>query len=275
MPQKTNFNVKVFKNVYNFSNEKVLISNDSIFEKLDKEITWLDDVTHRGGPLPRLFALQATIVDNNIPLYRHPIDSYIEPIQFTPLVDNIRKELENKLSIEYGRVITLNHAILQKYRDGKDVIGEHSDKTIDIMKDSLIVNYSAGESRIMTFRSKLPINNGGNVYDIHKIDLMDNSAVVLDLNTNKYYKHEIKSNAQITKPRISITFRHIGTFINNDVIFGQGSPLKTLETIDILETIVPKNSLTSQELLHTWSNENRGIYDWDDLYSRGFLEKNI
>ena len=78
--------------------------NDNLFNKLNKEIQWLDDVTHLGGVLPRRFALQASITQDEsgmetVPLYRHPMDKYIKESPFTPTVDAIRLALEQNLVV--------------------------------------------------------------------------------------------------------------------------------------------------------------------------------
>jgi alkylated DNA repair dioxygenase AlkB len=49
---------------------------------------------------------------------------------------------------------TFNHCLLQWYRSGRDFIGEHSDKTLDISKDSVVVNISLGATRTMILKSK-------------------------------------------------------------------------------------------------------------------------
>lgn len=46
----------------------------AVFDLLDQEITWRDDITHRGGSLPRRFALQADIIDDAIPRYTKLMD---------------------------------------------------------------------------------------------------------------------------------------------------------------------------------------------------------
>jgi len=48
----------------------------------------------------------------------------------------------------------LNHALIQKYKHGKDNIGEHSDKTIDIDRESSIINFSVGATRTMQLKKK-------------------------------------------------------------------------------------------------------------------------
>jgi hypothetical protein len=239
------------------------IMNDNLFDKLNNEIQWLDDVTHMGGILPRRFALQATIIkDENqietVPLYRHPMDKYIKEYEFTPTVELIRKTLEEKLDCK------LNHAILQCYKDGKDFISEHADKTLDVSHDSLIVNYTAGETRILKLRSK-DMFEDTDKFDIQNFELTNDSAFVLDMTTNRLYKHSIRQNSNVSKPRISITFRNIHTFYTRDnqnnilSIFGKGYG--------------QDNPLTKDELYQSWSTENNSSqYSWNDLYSRGYSE---
>lgn len=41
----------------------------------------------------------------------------------------------------------VNHVLIQYYRSGNDYISEHSDKTIDVVRDSKIVNVSLGAER--------------------------------------------------------------------------------------------------------------------------------
>ena len=48
----------------------------------------------------------------------------------------------------------MNHVLIQLYRSGKDCISEHSDKTIDVVPGSSIVNVSFGARRTMTLRKK-------------------------------------------------------------------------------------------------------------------------
>lgn len=239
------------------------VMNNNYYNDLINEINWETDVTHLGGPLPRLFALQATITEivnkdiiiETVPLYRHPMDKYIKELQFTPTVEKIRLQLEEKLNCK------LNHAIIQCYRSGEDYISEHADKTLDVAKDSIIVNYTAGETRILKLRSKDKNEKGD--YDIFNVLLENDSAFILDMETNLKYKHSIRKNANIINPRISITFRNIHTYYTRDKegnilsIFGKGYG--------------EKNPLSKDELYESWSKENNSSqYTWKDLYSRGY-----
>jgi alkylated DNA repair dioxygenase AlkB len=227
---------------------------ENLFEKVDSEVQWLSDITHQGGQIPRKFALQCTTNENgDQPLYRHPMDQLPPTVEFTPVIDKIRTIIEGRLGI------SLNHAIIQGYRDGSDHITEHADKTIDIVPGTLIVNYSIGASRILKFRSKEAV--GENEYKIVDLELTNDSLCVLDLETNRFYKHSIRQNKAITESRISLTFRTIGTFYDakEKVVYGQGASKEGIEP------------LSKQELLHAWSYENKSSdYTYETLYSRGY-----
>ena len=240
--------IKVIKNMIN-NLEKDLLN------QLKTEVKWLDDVTHLGGVIPRLFALQGEVKENGeYPLYRHPMDQHIHVESFSPTVLRIKERIEHLL----GQ--TFNHCIIQLYKDGKDFIGPHADKSIDIIHDSVIVNYSVGADRIMKFRSKRPLLETDKKYDIHTFTLENNSLLVMPLSVNKYYTHEITKNSLIDDERISITFRNIGTFYNpiTNIIRGLGAQKET------------KHKTSKKELLISFQKENKTHASYDELYSNGF-----
>jgi hypothetical protein len=78
--------------------------------------------------------------------------------------------------------------------------------------------------------------------------------------------------------RISLTFRKINTFINDDgVIVGQGSRFKTNADIitsnNSLDSSVSGPSQTRSDLIQAFSCENKqaGEFDWQAVYGGGFL----
>jgi hypothetical protein len=231
-----------------------------VFDLLDKEIIWRDDITHLGGSLPRRFALQAEIIHGAIPRYTKPMDQLPEVNQFTPTVAKIHQALEAKFGCK------LNHAILQQYRDGEDHINEHSDKTLDLEPGSLIVNYSAGATRKITFRSKEKMENGER--EKYELFLENDSALPLDLETNRYYKHEVRRDRMTEGlgSRISLTFRRVATFYEED---GEGRVTK------IWGRGAPKDGdagMSKEELREAWAKENSTTdYDWENIYGRGFV----
>jgi len=95
-----------------------------------------------GGAVPRLVAVQGQVnEDGSYPIYRHPSDESPALLPFSPTVSMIREHVEKVLNHP------VNHVLIQYYRSGNDYISEHSDKTIDVVRDSSIVNVSFGAER--------------------------------------------------------------------------------------------------------------------------------
>ena len=239
--------------------------SEEVFAALRAEVIW-GQMRHRSGAVPRLVAVQGShhpASPTSIPIYRHPADEAPPCLAFTPTVNLVREYCERSVGHP------LNQALVQLYRDGEDNISEHSDKTLDIVRGSNVVNYSCGAERTMTLRTKksalppLPSGTTTSSTDaLHfhspthnespqhrrlssiaktpqqsqtdqqaqirpsiKVSLTHNSLFVLTPQTNTNYLHSIRPDRRMSSlksatelayngERISITFRHIGTFID-------------------------------------------------------------
>jgi nicotinamidase-related amidase/alkylated DNA repair dioxygenase AlkB len=214
--------------------------DDSTFQTLYEEVAW-SQMIHRGSAVPRLIALQGTKESDGVePLYRHPADAQPPLTLWTPTIDSIRHEVERRIGHP------LNHCLIQLYRNGRDFIGEHADKTLDVMRPSFIVNVSLGATRSMIFRSK---TDKGAVPQ--KLPLPHGSLFMLNLESNQKFYHGIKQLGSdgTDAPRISLTLRYIGTYYdpNNGAVWGIGAPSETrTEANDRVHWI---NSLTPEERL--------------------------
>ncbi len=233
--------------------------DDNTFQTLDNEVAW-NQMIHRGSAVPRLIALQGAKEPDGVePLYRHPADAQPPLTHWTPTVDAIRQEVERRIGHP------LNHCLIQLYRNGRDFIGEHADKTLDVMRPSVIVNVSLGATRSMLFRSKA---DKGAVPQ--KLPLPHGSFFMLNLDSNQKFYHGIKQlgNDGTDAPRISLTLRYIGTYYNptNGAVWGIGAPSKTrAEANARVEWI---NSLSSEQRL---AKETAEV----DRMLRLFREENI
>ena len=219
---------------------------DISIEELKKEIHF-QEMYSQGLKVPRLISIQG-FYDELKPLYRHPADSQPEIEQMSPLVKKICELLTVKCDEQF------NHVLIQLYRDGNDYIGEHADKTLDIRKNTKIVNYSIGSTRTMKLRTKKIEDEER---QIKKVRLTHNSVFVLSWNSNKKWLHSInpdkrpqfeKSEDELINcgERISFTFRNIATFIDSEGnITGQG------------ERFQQKDS--DLELLKLFSKENHEV----------------
>ncbi|KAM0333995.1 hypothetical protein ACHAQA_001015 [Verticillium albo-atrum] len=257
---------------------------DGVFERLKDEVCW-QTMSHQGGEVPRKVAVQGLIAaDGSMPVYRHPADESPPLLAFSKTVLEIKAEVEKKLDHP------LNHVLIQFYRDGKDYISEHSDKTLDIVKGSNIVNVSLGAERTMIFRTKRlekdPTKTTQTSPDDKKRTttrkgLPHNSMCRMGLVTNMRWLHAIrqdkrserdKSTAELAfaGARISLTFRQIGTFLDRDgtLIWGQGATGKTREDA---RPVINGQGPEAVGMLRAFGTENHASeFDWAKHYGPGF-----
>jgi hypothetical protein len=244
---------------------------DRLYEKLDNEITW-ESFDIKGSPVPRQISVHATITSEvrggyrlffflfvliffylvisnikilivfesivlivlffvvyteKIPIYRHPVDFHPTTNEWCDSAKKIKQSVELSIFQE------LNHALIQKYRDGTDFIGDHTDKTVDIKHNTVIANVSLGETRLLVLKSK-------DKKIIQEIELAHGSLYVLGWNTNRLFTHGIRRNADPRadlKPRISLTMRNIATYEKNGVLIGQGANVKEEELLGIFRNM--------------------------------------
>ena len=264
----------------------------------NSEICW-QKMLHRAGEVPRLVAVQGeTESDGVIPVYRHPIDESPPLLPFSPSVQKIREEVEQAI----GHPV--NHVLIQRYRSGEDSISEHSDKTLDVVRGSSIVNVSLGAMRTMTLRTKKsastppdpdlprrtsmpvpgPKSSTGFKKATQRVPLPHNSLFVLGPATNRIWMHAIRpdrrphsakteSELAFKGERISLTFRQIGTFINprRGLIWGQGATRKTKEEAQSICKGVGAAE-QSERMIRAFGQENHQSYnfDWFEHYGLGF-----
>ena len=283
---------------------------DGMFERVKQEVQWRT-MYHRGGQVPRLVAVEGQVgEDESIPIYRHPSDESPPLSPFCPAVSLIRDEVEKVLQHP------VNHVLIQRYRDGQDYISEHSDKTLDIVRGSNIVNVSLGAQRAMTLRTKKsaaasiadtpaeksghgsnsvplvsqldagrgtvpPVEAKSSSRQTQRISLSHNSMFVLGQKTNMRWLHGIRQDKRdhsertqeelaFGGERISLTFRHIGTFLDKSsgLIWGQGAKAKTREDA---HKVCSGASREAEAMIIAFGSENQqSDFDWDAAYGRGF-----
>lgn len=243
------------------------------FEKIRREVAW-QKMYHMSGQVPRLVAVQGRAqVDRSIPIYRHPADESPPLHPFTETVDRVRVIVEQILGHP------LNHVLIQLYRDGQDRISEHSDKTLDIVRDSYICNVSLGAQRIMVLRTKTAEEDSARQSQC--IPLPHESLFVLGQRTNMRWLHGIRPDKRPESEksveerayggeRISLTFRHIGTFLNpaGDTIWGQGAVSKDQ---DQARPEIHGDAAETERLIRAFGQENHATeFDWEGVYGGGF-----
>lgn len=227
----------------------------------------------------------------SFPIYRHPADESPALFPFSSTVASIKEHAEQAVGH------SLNHVLIQYYRSGADYISEHSDKTIDIVRGTKIVNVSLGAQRAMTLRRKKDLCISSDAEDFvgdrnnshpraprerQRAPLPHNSMFVLGPATNAMWLHSVrtdkrpmstKTNAENAYggERISLTFRQIGTFLtgtgDDARIYGQGAKGKNREDAGP----VMRGGAEAERLIVAFGEENhRSDFDWDEHYGKGF-----
>ena len=215
---------------------------------------------------------------NSYPIYRHPADSSPPLLRFSPTVSMVRAAVEAHLNHP------VNHVLIQHYRSGKDYISEHSDKTIDVVGGSKIVNVSIGATRSMTLRTKkASLGESKDDEDKsrknQKFPLPDRSMFVMGLETNAKWLHSVRHDNRpictkseeeryMNGERISLTFRNIGTFLGDGgtKIWGQGAVAKfAAEAGDV---VTDQDEV--EKLIDWFGRENQqSNFDWNGVYGQG------
>ncbi|KAI0454292.1 hypothetical protein F5B21DRAFT_514744 [Xylaria acuta] len=286
---------------------------DSIFTRLRDEVAW-QRMSHQGGEVPRLVAVQGLVTatadddddgdEGSKPVYRHPADASPPLRAFTPSVDAVRRVVEEALGHE------LNHVLIQLYRGGEDYISEHSDKTLDIARDSFIANVSLGAERTMTLRTKRrPKNSGsgsgsgseGSKEDgkgkgkgtggdgkedplkrsVQRATLPHNSLFQMGLATNMRWLHGVRADKRPEREksaaelacdgaRISLTFRRIATYLDAEETKIWGQGA-TAKTRDAARAVVNGQTDQAVAMLRAFGRENQDAeFDWETHYGGGF-----
>lgn len=249
---------------------------EDAFKAIHDEVAW-QKMYHMSGQVPRLVAVQGRpLPDGSVPIYRHPADESPPLRPFTSTVDQIRAIVERILGHP------LNHVLIQLYRDGQDRISEHADKTLDIVRGSFICNVSLGAQRVMVLRTKTQKSGEEDpVRQMQRVPLPHESLFVLGENTNMRWLHGIRPDKRPVSEksvedrsyggqRISLTFRHIGTFLASagDTIWGQGA---VSETQGRAGNVIHGDPAETERLIRAFGQENHATeFDWDAVYGSGF-----
>ena len=163
------------------------------------KIVGMSGVNHRDA----LWFARYDDTDGFFPLYR--TFGYGDPHTTTGVRDAVRparmpswmEVVLDDLSERHGLPI-LNHVVLHRYIDGRDTIGMHHDKTMDLHPSSTIVSLSLGADR--DFRL------GDSTFSVS-----DGDVVLIPYETNRRLKHGVPRRAH-ANTRYSLTARTVHTY---------------------------------------------------------------
>lgn len=245
-----------------------LVERAEYFWKAVMNAVPFEEMMNQGNAVPRLISIQSRACALGRPLYRHPHDAEPKNIEMLPIT------LELMELVQQHCPMPINHVLIQHYRDGKDNIAVHSDKTLDVHRACPVMNLSLGSTRDMFLQSK----RDKRIFQ--KVPLRHGECFLLGLKTNQFWFHEVpkdvllKPSALFGTGRISFTFRSIASYWDEDrgIVLGQGSPYKTIDDAARQEAVRVRSR---DELIAAFSKENKQFDDfsWEEAYGEGFLIK--
>jgi hypothetical protein len=166
-----------------------------LYTDLQKEIPVVDDDTIQ------------TIKNTNglIPWFSQ--SSYpVEDIPISPLVNKIRESIERQLQQPF------NHVTSRYFISDNDFVRSHYDRTDHLVPDSSIVMVCAGGTRSIRLTPHKMFHLPHNTQEL-RINLVDNSAIVIDTYVNETYTHSIERVIQqFVAPSLILFFRNVNTF---------------------------------------------------------------
>ena len=124
------------------------------------------------------------------------------PDQWSTAVLEIKKTVDNIIQQIQPGHMPLNAVLGNKYKDGNDKIGKHSDDEIDLEPNAFIASVSFGAERNFIFRNK-------KTNEKVTITLASGSILLMGENCQTNWTHEIQQEKNVLHPRINLTFRSV------------------------------------------------------------------
>lgn len=122
--------------------------------------------------------------------------SRFEPRPWTPALAGLRERLARELDVRFNSVLA------NRYRDGADAMGWHSDDEPELGPEPVIASVSLGAPRRFAFR---PRGEGGRV----DLVLEHGSLLVMAGRTQHAWRHAIPRTRRPLGERVNLTFRAI------------------------------------------------------------------
>ncbi|SDF98042.1 Alkylated DNA repair dioxygenase AlkB [Onishia taeanensis] len=166
----------------------------------------LDQQLHWQRPTLTLYGRQHLIPRRQIWMgdpdaaYRYSGESFT-PAPWHPAVEEIKVAVERSLEAS-GQRVSFNSVLLNRYADGEDRMGWHSDDEAELGEDPLIAAVSLGAERPLRFRWQDRRGAAFNVWLPH------DSLLVMGPGTQRQLQHALLPR-KLPGMRISLTFRRV------------------------------------------------------------------
>jgi alkylated DNA repair dioxygenase AlkB len=188
-----NQNLLLYNGIIYYTTEFLIDSDLFYYRELLNEINWKhDELTLYGKKIitKRKVAFEG---DSNVE-YTYSKQKKIA----TPWSKSVL-EIKNKIEKELD--IIFNACLLNLYPDGEVGMAWHSDNEPELIPDGIIASISFGATRTFQLKHK----QTGEKIDIK---LENGSLLLMDMESQQHWLHQLKKEMKVKEPRINLTFRH-------------------------------------------------------------------
>ncbi|WP_228852221.1 alpha-ketoglutarate-dependent dioxygenase AlkB family protein [Aegicerativicinus sediminis] len=179
--------------VYYYKNFLNIGSADYYFQILFRELNWKSlpiKIFGKEFMQPRLIALYG-----NEGLEYTYSGTTLKTERWSLELEEIKKKIEEKIDYKFNSVLA------NLYRNGNDSNGWHADNEKSLGKNPVIASISLGAAR--TFKMKHNLMPDAKL----NITLEHGSLLVMEGQTQHFYKHQIPKTKKNVSERINLTFR--------------------------------------------------------------------
>lgn len=167
---------------------------DSLLQAIIEDTAWRqEEITVYGKPYlqPRLSAWYGDLAYSYSGIR-------LEPLPWTSTLLDIKLRVEALVKHQF------NSVLLNYYRDQNDSMGMHSDDERELGPEPAIASLSLGEERTFLLRHKSRKD-----LKTVRLALSSGSLLLMQGQTQQYWRHGINKERQVCAPRINLTFRTI------------------------------------------------------------------
>lgn len=169
--------------------------SDKIFKTLLETIEWKQDKIIMYGKELLLPRLSAWYGDNNKQYTYSGIK--LNPLPWTDELLLIKEKIEVEAKVKFSSVL------INRYRDGQDYVGWHTDSEKELGKNPIIGSVNFGATRKFQLRR----------IDDHKekfeVELKHGTFLVMGGATQHFWQHQVPKTALKIGERLNLTFRVI------------------------------------------------------------------
>ena len=129
-------------------------------------------------------------------VYRYS-GTVFQPHPWPPALDALRRRLQDALGTPFNSVLA------NRYRDGRDAMGWHSDSEPELGPSPVIASVSLGATRRFVLRHRAEPTRK------FALELAHGSLLVMRGATQRYWQHALPRTARPVGERVNLTFRAI------------------------------------------------------------------